>query len=126
MKRIFNLLLLFVFLGLFITSCTAGSTPTQEPDTKLDVILQVRGTTAEANVSYTCFNDPPLAGDFIELPWELELSCEVQPGEGIRIFAIPRENPGTLTCEIYVNGELVASDSLGQNETQRVKCEYIP
>jgi len=126
MNRKIYLFLVLIFMVIFINACSGGNTPTQEVKTKVNVILKVFGSTAEANVSYTCFNDPPLAGDFIVLPWELELSCDAQSGEGIRIFAIPREDPGSLACEIYVEGEMVASDTMEQDETQRVKCEYIP
>lgn len=121
-----NLLLLLLLIGLFISGCSDDNTSTQEAKANVDVVLRVYGTTSEANVSYTCFNDPPLAGDFIVLPWGLELSCDAQSGEAIRIFAIPREDPGSLICEIYIDGEMVASDTMEQDGTQRVKCEYIP
>ena len=126
MKQISLIFISCIIITALLISCGGDSSPAPEEKTHYDVVMKVYGTTGEASISYNCFFDPPVAGDWAELPWEFEHSCEITKGEGMRIYAVPKTDPGTLSCEIYADGELVASDSLPEEGTQRVKCEFIP
>jgi hypothetical protein len=149
MKKILIFAILFVIAGQLITGCSSDTsspqqtslpTPTPTPS-KIDVTFKITGTTKAAGMDYRCMVSTDYQSHYVFVPWEESRTCWNDPDGKITLAAYfynidyvepPFPNSsgtGTLTCEIYVDGELVDSDS----ETVEVvkgwpsaKCSYLP
>jgi hypothetical protein len=131
MKKIWILAILILVTGQFVAGCSGDmSSPTQTPLPTLtptlstiNVTFKIAGTAIAALMDYECMVPTDYESHYVLVPWEESRSCLDVPDGKITLKAIfykvdiiDRAFPntsgtGTLTCEIYVDGELVDSDS---------------
>ena len=134
MKKLQVLAVLLVSVGHVLVGCS-GEPPTPSP---LVVTLRVIGTAEAVMVGYECMDSEGYSGHYATVPWENTMTCPYDPEGKIDRRAIFYEHPdaypttsgtGTLTCEIYVGGELVDSASKTVDVIQgwpSADCSYVP
>jgi hypothetical protein len=98
MKRIFIILAVF-----FLCSGCGISSHDHNPSYEVEYVLT--GTdTDTTSVNYYDENGLSVLNKIVSIPWSYSFTA--QKGAFLSVSAQPPEPPGTLTLELYVNGEL--------------------
>jgi hypothetical protein len=140
MKKILVLAILFLATGQFIAGCSSQTPlPTPTPTlSRINVTFKITGTAKAALRQYECMVPTDYESHYVLIPWEESRSCRYDPDGKITLTAYfyneddayPQSSgTGTLTCEIYVDGELVDSDSETVEEVKgwpSAECSYHP
>lgn len=113
--------------------------PTPTPTVSMiNVTFKITGTAKAAGVDWECMDPMDHGSRYFKVPWEESRSCWNYPDGKIILRAIfyyykyaypMTSGTGTLTCEIYVDGELVDSDSETVEEIKgwpSADCSYQP
>lgn len=111
------LLALVTLYAAFKGITSEPSTPTPTPKS-YTVKFKVNGTAPTVFVHGSCLHTEPYFDQVIfVLPWEKTLTCVISPMPGIydnniSLYAAFRgDGQGSITCEIYLDGELMSSDT---------------
>jgi hypothetical protein len=121
MKKIRVLAVLLLSVGHVLVGCSSEP-PTPSP---LVVTLRVIGTAEAVLLQYECMDSQGFSSHYATVPWETTMTCPYDPEGKIDLRAIF----WTLTCEIYVGGELVDSASTTVEVIQgwpSADCSYVP
>ena len=134
MKKLQVLAVILLSFGHVLVGCSSGP-PTPSP---LAVSMRVIGTAEAVLLQYECMDSRGFSSHYATVPWEKSMTCPYDPDRKIDLKAIffdhPHASPttsgtGTLTCEIYVGGELVDSASKTIETIQgwpSADCSYVP
>jgi len=129
MDRIRLLITVLVAIVILTTACST-ETPKPTVAKSYNVVFTVTGTASKAVIGFRCDSSGKnVVSEVYDIPWEKKLTCRPGPGSNFTLSATHRvDSPGSLTCEIKVNGELKDSDTLSQMKDglSMVSCSVFP
>ena len=134
MEKIRGLVFIAIMIVLLVSACSSAkptklkSKPTVQKSYNVEFV--VKGTAKKAVIGFECDN---FADDFVfevqNIPWERNLSCKPGPGMNFTLTVTHRvDSPGSITCEIKVNGVTGDSETLSamKDGLSMVSCSVFP
>lgn len=93
------------------------------------ITYKVTRTTYLSAIDYSCFgySNPSKPLGVEKVPWEETITCKPNAGYIILQAHHRKDDKGILTCEIWVDGELVSSDTQAYKEgASSAYCSWGP
>lgn len=124
-------LILVLIIGIISAACSR-ETPTPTVEKSYNVVFSVTGTAPRAVIGFRCdhkSSDHGVVSEVYDVPWEKRLTCRPSAGQNFSLSATHRvDSPGSLTCEIFVDGTLQNSETLSQMKDglSIISCSVFP
>ena len=122
-----------IYIGvifIIIWSACSAEKPSPTIAKSYSVVFSVAGTAPKAVIGFRCDNTgKDIVSEVFDVPWERKFTCRPGPGSNLTLSATHRvDSPGSLECEIWVDGELKDSDYLShmKDGLSIVSCSVFP